>query len=151
MKPNQLPSERPIRFKARSKKDGKWVEGYYAILHEPHYDRDEHGWTPVWFDPYPSIFNNEEGHRDDHYWTDVYPQTLCQMTGMKDINDQPIWEHDEVVLHPVGDYKTECFMGEVVFLETCFAIETDTNKHMPIYDVRKHYDIEVTGNRYDKL
>lgn len=136
---------RQIRFKARAKKNKEWVEGYYAIIHAPHYgDENE----LIGFDEFPSIFNDEPGHRDGGYWVDVYPQTLCQMTDMEDADGLPIWENDRVRLTPIGRPGTP-HDGEVVWMQTCFGIEDELGHTAPICQLRPHFNIEVVGNKWE--
>lgn len=136
---------RQIRFKARAKKNKEWVEGYYAIIHAPHYgDENE----LIGFDEFPSIFNDEPGHRDGGHWVDVYPQTLCQMTDMEDADGLPIWEHDTVRATSI-DHPDTYFDGEVVWMQTCFAVEDETGHHTPLCQLRAQYNITVTGNKFE--
>ena len=136
---------RQIRFKARAKKNKEWVEGYYAIIHAPHYgDENE----LIGFDEFPSIFNDEPGHRDAGHWVDVYPQTLCQMTDMTDADGLPIWENDRVRLTPIGRPGTP-HDGEVVWMQTCFGIEDELGHTAPICQLRPHFTIEVVGNKFE--
>lgn len=137
---------RQIRFKARAKKTKEWVEGYYAIIHVPR--TGDHG-EVIGFDEIPAIFNDEPGHRDGGYWTDVYPQTLCQQTDMEDADGLPIWEHDTVRATSI-DHPDTYFDGEVVWMQTCFAVEDETGHHTPLCQLRAHFNITVTGNKWEE-
>lgn len=136
---------RPIKFKAKHKLTNDWVEGHYVLRHYAVYDDtgiDE-------FAKVPSIYNDDPETRCGDYAKSIIPETLCQYTGMLDMNQTCIWENDRVVIHPIGDPKTECFFGEVIYMETCFAFEDDLGHKTPLYELRKHYDIETIGNKFD--
>lgn len=137
---------RNIRFKARAKKNKEWVEGYYAIIHAPHYGDDG---EIIGLDEFPCIFTPEPGHRNASHWVDVYPQTLCQQTDMEDANGIKIWENDILRLSPFGKPKSQ-YTGDVVWMQTCFAVEDDRGHHEPLSTLRNHCKIEVIGNRYDE-
>ena len=136
---------RQIRFKARAKKTKEWVEGYYATIHETITIEGE----PVGFIKHPAIFNDEPGHRDSGHWTDIYPQTLCQQTDMEDADGIKIWENDIVRLSPFGKPESQ-YTGDVVWMQTCFAVEDDRGHHEPLSTLRNLCKIEVIGNRYDE-
>ena len=137
---------RTIRFKARAKKTKEWVEGYYATIHAPRYGGEN---ELIGFDKFPAIFNDEPGHRDSCYWTDIYPQTLCQQTDMEDADGIKIWENDIVRLSPFGKPESQ-YTGDVVWMQTCFAVEDDRGHHEPLSTLRNLCKIEVIGNRYDE-
>lgn len=136
---------RTIRFKARAKKTKEWVEGYYATIHAPRYgDENE----LIGFDECPAILNDDYDPDRDH-WTDIYPQTLCQQTDMEDADGIKIWENDIVRLSPFGKPESQ-YTGDVVWMQTCFAVEDDRGHHEPLSTLRNLCKIEVIGNRYDE-
>lgn len=137
---------RQIRYKAIAKKTKEWAEGYYATVHAPRYGE---GNELVGFDECPAIFNDEPGHRNGCHWTDIHPQTLCQMTNMTDANGTPIWENDIVRVSPNSEHY-ESYEGDVVWMETCFAVEDEKGHAVPISQLRANHEIEVVGNRYDR-
>ena len=137
---------RTIRFKARAKKTKEWVEGYYATIHAPRYGGEN---ELIGFDKFPAIFNDEPGHRDCGHWTDIYPQTLCQQTDMEDADGIKIWENDILRLSPFGKPESQ-YTGDVVWMQTCFAVEDDRGHHEPLCTLRNLCKIEVIGNRYDE-
>ena len=137
---------RTIRFKARAKKTKEWVEGYYATIHATRYGGEN---ELIGFDKFPAIFNDEPGHRDCGHWTDIYPQTLCQQTDMEDADGIKIWENDIVRLSPFGKPESQ-YTGDVVWMQTCFAVEDDRGHTEPLSTLRNLCKIEVIGNRYDE-
>ena len=136
---------RTIRFKARAKRTKEWAEGYYAIIHAPHTGGEG---EVIGFDEFPAIFNDEPWRPDGGHWVDVYPQTLCQQTDMEDADGLPIWEHDTVRATSI-DHPDTYFDGEVVWMQTCFAVEDETGHHTPICQLRAQYNITVTGNKFE--
>ena len=138
---------RQIRFKARAKKTKEWVEGYYATIHETITDDDD---IIIGIDERPVIFSDEPGYHDR--WVrckDIYPQTLCQQTDMEDADGIKIWENDILRLSPFGKPESQ-YTGDVVWMQTCFAVEDDRGHHEPLATLRNLCKIEVIGNRYDE-
>ena len=137
---------RQIRFKARAKKTKEWVEGLYAIFYET-ITGDEG--EPVGYRQYHSIYVNDEPWRPDSgHWVEIYPQTLCQQTDMEDADGIKIWENDIVRLSPFGKPESQ-YTGDVVWMQTCFAVEDETGHHTPLCQLRAQYDITVTGNKFE--
>ena len=138
---------RQIRFKARAKKTNEWVEGLYAIFYET-ITGDEG--EPVGYRQYHSIYVIDEPWRPDSgHWTEIYPQTLCQQTDMEDADGIKIWENDILRLSPFGKPESQ-YTGDVVWMQTCFAVEDDRGHHEPLSTLRNLCKIEVIGNRYDE-
>lgn len=90
---------REILFKAKRLSDGKWVDGYYDYnIAEGSHIIHEVAHIP------PSL--NEPGGGFYSECHEVEPETVCQQTGLKDINGNKIFEGDLVELglngvHPI--------------------------------------------------
>lgn len=64
----------PRQFRAKAVKDGRWVQGWYAMQHIHHTDNHD---NLLGYDTVPSIFNDEPGKRGNGgYWTTIDPATL---------------------------------------------------------------------------
>ena len=72
-----------ILCKARSKKDGEWVEGYY-IKYQPCASKDEY------------VYGIVPTYASALYIIEIDPKTLCQYIYMNDNNGKKIWENDIV-------------------------------------------------------
>jgi len=145
---------RRIRFKARAIKSGKMIEGYYAHHYFPKFDNHEQKVTG--YDEQDSIYNDEPGNNNGAYWVNIDPETLCQQTSMDDMFQLPIWEHDIVRLYSIRVGMAKCSdplheqTGEVIFLQTAYAVQFEDGSNHTISHLRRHYDIQVIGNAFER-
>lgn len=134
---------RPIRFKAKDIRTGEWVEGLYAIIYETITGDDG---EPVGFRQYPSIYVIDEPWRPNGgHLEEVYPQTLCQFTGMVDNNNNNIWEGD-IVYDPL---MTAGNFMRVFWYEKygCFKCYHPVHGVLPV----QSESLEVVGNIFDDI
>lgn len=145
---------RRIRFKARALKTGDMVEGYYAHQHIANFDAD--GQHINSYDEQDAIYNDEPGNRNGSYWVNIDPETLCQQTGMDDMFQLPIWEHDIVRLYSIRERHHKMSdplheqTGEVIFLQTAYAIRFEDGSNHTMSYIRRHYDVQVIGNAFER-
>lgn len=79
---------REIKFKAKRVSDGEWVEGYYYVSSERHFIK----------------------HPKSNTADEIDPNTLCQFTGLVDIDRVEVYEHDIIM--------TEICLMVVVYVAT---------------------------------
>ena len=122
---------REILFKAKRIDNGEWVEGGY--FSEPYTDKK---FIICW---------NSMGLGFNEF-IEIYPDTLCQYTGLTDKNGKKIWEND-IVRNKKGDIGVAQWFEEhaafMIWNKTkncvCYLAENDFSK------------IEVNGNVFDNL
>ena len=129
--------------------DKVWVVGYYAHQHVPMFD-ENHRYE--YSKDVHSIFCDKVSDTSS-YWTDIDVDTLCQMTPMTDALGAHIWEHDRVRIYQLTRKQPSMPLhhmeGEVVMLSSCYAVVTDDGRQYPIVNLRKNYDLLITGNAFD--
>ena len=140
---------RDIVFKAKRIDNGEWVEGFLLIKYyqELPHDRfairyktkgDEHEWTPKYLT------------------TEINPETVCQYTGLTDMNGNKIWEND-IICTDVGNvrvaYVTDPSPYENHYnagFEVLFANVTDNENYrhdLGYWAILRGF--EVVGNTFD--
>ena len=82
---------REILFKAKRKDNGEWVEGYYCFF------MNNHCILPQNLDTTPATL-----FREKKLFFLIDPETLCQYTGVEDMNGHKIWEND-IIWHGASD------------------------------------------------
>lgn len=122
-----------IKFKAKRLDNNTWVEGYfYAECGNTYIIEDRQS---------ESILNRNEAHQ-------VAPSTVCQFTGLKDIEGNDIWEHDLL-----KSQESERIY-EVVWDEYGGFVAKDSvaGVCLPIFlgSALRTIDFKVIGNKFDK-
>lgn len=78
-----------------------WITGYYVLGFDKAHKQPVH----LIFEPITMY----SFHADTETWTEIEKNTLCQCTGLKDVNGNLIWENDIVdSLGHKGTIKFEC-------------------------------------------
>lgn len=124
---------RTIKFKGKSVNSSEWIEGYYYKECDNTYiieDRQK-----------DSMLNRNGAILVD-------PSTVCQFTGMKDIEGNEVWE---------GDILDGQLNGEVVFTSGTFALHPIDCKEKEVFAPLYYFslgnrtlDLKVIGNKFDK-
>lgn len=137
---------REILFKAKRKDNGEWIEGYL-------FKTEEHTYIA-----YARQFNDDLFFATSNIFIVVDENTVCQYTGLKDMNGKKIWENDIILYHwrdekgvvKFGKYLTEDF-EEISKLG--FYISWEKKYQMLRKDICLYLDgyneIEVIGNIFD--
>jgi len=128
---------REILFRAKRIDNGEWVEGYYVK-------------TTLGKDIEPSdvIFVPWNINRSEQWgWIKVLTETLCQYTGLKDKNDNRIWENDIV-----EDKRFDGFY-KVVFRVRDGGWYVENLKTGALFRITEStsYQYEICGNCFDNL
>lgn len=121
---------RDIRFKAKRLDNAEWVEG----------------------DLYHNVRGFEccigQQEKDDVYIYPVDSTTVCQFTGLKDMKDEEIWEHDLlvessslVILELKWNSNRCCYS---LYIEGTNALVEHNFAEYPVNNYR------VLGNRFDR-
>lgn len=142
---------REILFKAKRKDNNEWVFG--NLIYDNVSDK-------YWIDL--SINESEKIDGGLHiYAAEVIPETICQYTGLDDINGKKIFENDIVFYSDFASVYKDDITGVVKYTQDCmFEIEYDdkcvkggkTSRPLvchehPIFTSKK---IELIGNIFDK-
>ena len=122
-------------YKAKSKDNGEWVQGYY-VKGLDMYDKEIH----LIFEPATSFYSNGETAG----WHEIDPSTVCQCTGLKDKNGKLIWEND------IAWDSDERAFYEIVWNQEdmCWNVE-DADGHKSEFEECYVSTLEVNGNRFD--
>lgn len=118
-----------IKFKAKRRDNGEWVEGDLM--------KESYGARII-----------EHTSKADN-WVAVSPSTVCQFTGLKDCEGKEIWEGD--IVHDSYDLLCIDNLYEVVYIEEegMFAFKSldKVDNYEPFVNLFEAY---VVGNKFDK-
>src|SRR5574344_1624015 len=131
---------RSIMFKAKGLKDNKWHYGYLIQVNNIKY-----------------IINNLSNINDNFIYNQypVKEETICQYTGLNDVKENEIYEHDIIEHSFFYDLQLKKIRSEVLYKFNSFVLY--------IKEAKYHYDqlykddkifanrqMKVVGNIYNK-
>ena len=121
-------------YRAKRKKDGKWVEGAYYI--EPYTDKC---FIIQW---------NSTGLGFNEF-IEVDGASVCQCTGLKDKNGKLIWENDIMVGHLDDKYPEDATYVRVMWRNNGFCTHQRYFDDFELLDEFDQNNFEVCGNIFD--
>ena len=121
---------REIKFKAKRSENGELVKG--SLMKTPY------GTFIEWYDD-SSIWNQIE----------VEPNTVCQFTGMKDVNGEELYENDIITAETILGKKLK---GKIIYLNACYflGIMDEQGREKAIRELWRLVDICRKGSALDK-
>ena len=131
-------------FKAKQKnwrklpKEQWWITGYY-ILGFNEYEEPVH----MFFEPTSMFYS----HGETDGWSEIDPSTICQCTGLKDMNGNLIWENDIVKGKYYDGGKAYEHMGQIKY--DCQSYKVVGINQYKGYHAELDSLYETVGNIFD--
>ena len=119
---------REIKFKAKRLDSGEWIEG--DLVHSTNY---------IGIGQISGVFpDTRVVHR-------VVPNTVCQFTGMKDVNGEELYENDIITAKTTLGIELK---GKIIYLNACYflGIMDEQGREKAIRELWRLVDICRTGS-----
>lgn len=123
---------REIKFKAKRLDNGEWIEG--DLVHSTNY---------IGIGQISRVFpDTRVVHRVD-------TNTICQFTGMKDVNGEELYENDIITAKTILDKELK---GKIIYLNACYflGIIDEQGREKAIRELWRIVDICRKGSALDK-
>ena len=123
---------REIKFKAKRLDSGEWIEG--DLVHSTNY---------IGIGQISGVFPDTlVVHR-------VNPNTVCQFTGMKDVNGEELYENDIITAKTILGIELK---GKIIYLNACYflGIMDEQGREKAIRELWRLVDICRKGSALDK-
>ena len=148
-------------FRAKRIDNGEWVEGNIVLSK----DADDEYKAIIIPSVNSNMFTQESCNEDLGFenWYKVDPSTICQYTGLKDVNCKLIWENDILSIskkmdsignyyHPPVKYPTNVFVrwDLCAWLWETISKNKKDKYYISFPDAWCHYEAEVIGNIFDE-
>lgn len=125
---------RTIKFKAKRLDNQEWVCGYF-------YEENDNTYI---------IENRQEESKLNRNITyQVNPKTVCQFTGMKDVNGEELYENDIITAKSILDTEIE---GKIMYFNACFFLGNidEQGRKRAIRELWKYVDVCRKYSALDK-
>lgn len=123
---------REIKFKAKRLDNREWIEG--DLVHSTNY---------IGIGQISGVFpDTRVVHRVDH-------NTVCQFTGMKDVNGEELYENDIITAKTTLGIELK---GKIIYLNACYflGIMDEQGREKAIRELWRLVDICRKGSALDK-
>ena len=120
-----------IKFKAKRLDNGEWIIGSFVVMKIPALSKTTIGIVAA-------------GGATLH---EIDPSTVCQFTGLKDMNGVEVFEND--IVKAVDWEETICNV-EYKDYGFCLCDKSFRDGVMPLFVAVGNCDIYVVGNKFDK-